>query len=494
MATSSWFSRATGNTKNSGGHDSDTARVTRDSGTNGVITGTTTFTDVGATFVTSGVLVTDAVNIQVAGVDSIYEIVSVDSETQLTLAAGPADASYDYRIGGARNSVKKNVATGAGNNLAVASADSIGIKGGTYTENAVTNVGGLRWYSSDGVEWVIDGTGGAAGSDCITTFGTGTMRGGAVVNAVDEGVFFNANGGMLVAMRAQACGDNGFELNSRAVMFEYCKALSNTTIGFAATSAVATYYRCTADGNGSHGIGGSTGAITLRECLLTDNAGDGCNISGAAAIQKITGNTFEGNTGDGIELANTGALALGAFFVNNLVTNNANGVNSSGGAQTNGYYTDYNDFFGNSTARVNWNTGTNDIATDPQYVSAATDDYTPGAAAVARGGLSGFGTTNKVPIGAVAGPAAGGQASQNDVRFGTVYGPASEYTGNMTLPNVNDVRNGTDYGTSGTEFDGDLVLPDAADVKSGTGFGADGTEYTGTFAQTTGGGSRAHRR
>lgn len=84
-------------------------------------------------------------------------------------------------------------------------------------------------------------------------------------------------------------------------------------------------------------------------------------------------------------------------------------------------------------------------------------------------------------------PALGGVCdypSENDVRAGVLF---DVYTGNLTLPDVNDVRNGVDYGALGVEFDGDLVLPAVGDVRLGTGYGADGVELTGTLAG--GGGS-----
>jgi hypothetical protein len=55
-------------------------------------------------------------------------------------------------------------------------------------------------------------------------------------------------------------------------------------------------------------------------------------------------------------------------------------------------------------------------------------------------------------------------------------------------PIENDVRNGVDYGPTGTEYDGDLVLPAEADVKDGVFYGADGTEYEGTYVGGGGGG------
>jgi len=56
-----------------------------------------------------------------------------------------------------------------------------------------------------------------------------------------------------------------------------------------------------------------------------------------------------------------------------------------------------------------------------------------------------------------------------------------------TYPIEDDVRNGVDYGPTGTEYDGDLVLPAVTDVKLGVGYGADGTEYTGTYSPGGGG-------
>lgn len=62
--------------------------------------------------------------------------------------------------------------------------------------------------------------------------------------------------------------------------------------------------------------------------------------------------------------------------------------------------------------------------------------------------------------------------------------------GSGVYPAANDVRDGVDYGPTGTEYDGDLILPAIGDVRLGTGYGADGTEYTGTLS---GGGSGVSR-
>jgi hypothetical protein len=67
------------------------------------------------------------------------------------------------------------------------------------------------------------------------------------------------------------------------------------------------------------------------------------------------------------------------------------------------------------------------------------------------------------------------------------------YTATAVYPIENDVRNGVDYGPTGTEYDGDLVLPAEADVKDGVFYGADGTEYEGEYTGGGGGGMSRSR-
>ncbi len=78
------------------------------SGTNGVVSGTT-FTSVGAGFVNAGVAAGDVIYLQGTGIDGAYEVVSVDSATQLKVSvlradtddesvAPPAGSSLTYRI------------------------------------------------------------------------------------------------------------------------------------------------------------------------------------------------------------------------------------------------------------------------------------------------------------------------------------------------------------------------------------------------------------
>ena len=90
-------------------------------------------------------------------------------------------------------------------------------------------------------------------------------------------------------------------------------------------------------------------------------------------------------------------------------------------------------------------------------------------------------------LGTLEGELAGGVCdypSEDDVRFGVDYDTAN-YTGNMTLPAVGNVRDGVTYGTDGTEFEGTLELPAEDDVEDSVGYGEDGSEFTGTVTLPT---------
>jgi hypothetical protein len=477
-----WFVRSSASDLNSAGSDADAAVM----GTaNGVVVGTN-LSDVGGGFNALGSNGL-GINLQVGGNSEIRGYTVVD-DNNITLDAAPSagNGTYAYKIGGARKTIKKVVQTGTDQNAKFAANNSVGIKGGTYTENVVTPAAACRMFSSDGVEWVIDGTGGAAGSDCLVISGQAvTVRDGAAINAVDDGfVLGSAAASTLFKCRAQACGGNGVELGSGARRVSFCKVIASVGAQINESSGAAIIEGCGVDGGTTHGLVSTTGALTVNDNVFSDNGGDGWNQNGTVTTALfVYSNTFEGNTGSGIEFVTALGVATSSRFLNNLVTNNGDyGIKSTAGAQTNPYATDYNDYFGNTTgARLNFDAGTNDIATDPQYVAAASDDYTPQALAVSRGGYSALGTSNKVPIGAVVGPAGGGYPSEDDVRDGTVFGSASEFTGNLVLPVDDDVEFGVGYGTSGTEFTGTVTLPTEASVRDGAQYGADGTEFTGTL-------------
>lgn len=408
MATTAWYCRTTGNNLNSGGHDSDTARVTRDSATPGTVAAAV-LTDAGATYVTSGVLVTDAVNLQIAGASVICEILSVDSETQITLTTSPGDGSYNYRIGGARAAINKVVNSGAGNNARITNADTVGIKGGTYTENTITPSATLLLYSSDEVEWVVDGTGGGAGSDGWAGGQNVSMRLGAFINCVDDGILSSTGTPTLRLVRLQSNGGDGIHLGNSVLAAHFCTFLANGAIGInGAGNGAITVENCRIDGNTGRGMSLSAGTQLIQDNLVVDNGSDGILLPATGGTYSyFINNTVEGNAGDGMELSSTTSLGAGSLIINNLFTNNASayGVNSSAGAQTNMYYVRSNGYFGNGTAgRNNFNAGTGDITTDPVYTNAGSDDYTIASTGPAYlTGYSALGGNNKINIGAVQG-------------------------------------------------------------------------------------------
>src|SRR5690349_7443899 len=251
MATTVWYVRVAGLDANSGGSDSDAGRVTRESGTTGtVVNAAKTLTDLGATFQTSGVLVTDAVNINVAGTRTVFEIASIDSETQITLVTAPANGSYDYTIGGARAAIKKAAHTAAGHNPTLATTDLIYVQTGTYTENAIAPENTSGAIIASGGVVTVDGTGGGAGSDC---FGTGiTYVGITATNALDCGFVDNAGNTKAHRCMATSCGGRGFAIIIGTLNLCSARACTGIGINVAATSGRVQF--CEAGDGGTHGF------------------------------------------------------------------------------------------------------------------------------------------------------------------------------------------------------------------------------------------------
>lgn len=140
---------------------------------------------------------------------------------------------------------------------------------------------------------------------------------------------------------------------------------------------------CHFDNNDTHGIwaGGSSWYFTLTSCIFSDNGGDGINYlsTGQLVDFDIQDCTFDGNTGDGIDVATTTSIA-GIIAGNQFTNNGGYGVRVGTADRTGGLVIpDFNNYFGNTSgARLNFPTGANDQALDPQYTSAGTDDYSIG--------------------------------------------------------------------------------------------------------------------
>lgn len=76
---------------------------------------------------------------------------------------------------------------------------------------------------------------------------------------------------------------------------------------------------------------------------------------------------------------------------------------------------------------------------------------------------------------------AGAQVSHEAILVVEVVTPSA------TFPPEGRVRDGVQYGPTGSEYEGTEVIPAPADVKTGVGYGEDGTEFTGSYSGGGGG-------
>ncbi len=472
--TSIWYARAAGNALNAGGGNSDAARVTADS-TGGSLVADV-LTDAGVDFLASGVLETDAVCMVIGGVNVRREIAAGGiAQHALTLIGGVGNETYTgYRVGGAAALPNQVANSGAGNNVAIAASDIVYVQGGTVA--TPQNYVGLLVLATaitirgiaDG-PWSVDGTGGGAGSDPVTMGAACNIYDCVSVNAVDDGFVRTAGSSTLVRCRSQAAGGDGYNGVSEILLFCSFRASgANATVSGSGLTA----RFCEFGDSVGNGFTASTGT-TVTTCLIYDNGGIGIQMT-TGAVRQIWGNTIEGNTGDGIDLTLVTSLSAGSVIMNNIISNNAIGIDSNAGAQTaiDGVLIDYNIFFGNSTARNNIPVGTHDSTSDPGFTAAASDDYSIKSTGSAyKAGYSPFKnpTLNTLNIGAVTGP---GSAEQ-----------VGDY------PIAGNVRTGITY-ANGT-LTGTVVLPAVGDVKAPVQYGAGGTEYTGTYAPASGSGGSA---
>lgn len=395
MATSNntWFVRTGGSANNSGGGNTDAADINGEGATNFVVLGGTalTYSPGGLSALTADAIgtggYTRSVNLSIAGVRTVRRI-TVLTDTTATLSASVADGSYGGSVGGARATPTQASSTAAGNNAALAIGDLIVYAAVTFTgQYTVTTPGDTDDPCSIFAPGcTIDGTGGAAGTDCITfTAGNTNVTGLRCINAVDD-CFARTGGnmGFRNCGAVDAGGDgwqSGTNWGTEAYSGHYfCYARSCVAVGIGAGGASnAPVDYCESRDNTSHGF--SRGNTFIRYSLGVDNGGDGCNVAASGRAGVVLKNTFSSNAVDGIDFSATNSLLSGSIVAHNDLTNNgAYGINSSGGAQTEHYITIGNNYFGNVTAaRNNFNadyagyTGPN---TDPDYVNEAGGDFT----------------------------------------------------------------------------------------------------------------------
>ena len=165
-------------------------------------------------------------------------------------------------------------------------------------------------------------------------------------------------------------------------------AISCTSHGVNVDGGIAINAKgCHFDGNAGAGLQlSSTVRSTIEDCTITDNTGDGINLGNASTRLDCRNCTIDGNGGDGIDGTTSVNIAQGITIVNCQITNNiGTGLNFASNANKVVSFVDYNNFFQNGTDRSNMDAGAHDTALDPQYTSAATDDYSIGTNTKAKG-------------------------------------------------------------------------------------------------------------
>lgn len=126
-----------------------------------------------------------------------------------------------------------------------------------------------------------------------------------------------------------------------------------------------------------------------------------------------------------------------------------------------------------------------------------------------------YGDSNNSYTGSLNVDTAANAPSEDEVLSGIVFGSSNQFTGNVTLPVVGDVRSGTQYGSNGTQYTGTLsasgtvtvpavgdvlngvsygdplspivgtyISPTIGQVEAGVSFGANGTQFVGTYLST----------
>ena len=194
---------------------------------------------------------------------------------------------------------------------------------------------------------------------------------------------------------------NGIDYRSNAVCVKNCD------IGYCAgngieSSAGTTFVRIRFLNNFIHnctGIGaslrGDMVSLVFYGNIVYANGGDGAIVTNVAGDSGrhflIAHNTFDANTGDGLEVAND--LVTPADVLNNIFSNNGGyGLKFSSGSATadyisgSGWIVDCNDTYNNTSGGyLPASYGTNDPGTNPTYKNASGGDFSIGTNLKAKG-------------------------------------------------------------------------------------------------------------
>ncbi|RKX66617.1 MAG: hypothetical protein DRP42_02775 [Tenericutes bacterium] len=292
----------------------------------------------------------------------------------------------------------------------------------------------------------------------------------------NNGSGFYDNSGYSILINCEAYGNTGAaSADAGIALFQVSKAINcyshdNTKAGFRVGGSYCQIIGCIAEANSLYGI-------------LVD----------APRGLSITNSIIDANTSAGIRFNVDSDCSM---VYNNLITNHDTGGESGilidSGEYGTSSHIDWNAFYENDTdidGSMSKGPNTITLSADP-YTNRAGHDFTLNS--TAGGGTACKNNAHLIgilsaPIGSSYLDTSALQAqtiatdypSEDDVRDGVDYDSAN-YTGNMTLPSIDDVQESVQFGTSGTEYTGVFGVPAENEVGNGVGYGANDTEFTGS--------------
>lgn len=354
-----------------------------------------------------------------------YEIISVVAGVSITLdrncttAAGSAGV---VNIGGALNFGTADDAVFE----IMEPGNIVHIKAATYTMTAVSVVKDgtaalpivLRGYNT------TRGDAPAFADQPVLAFGANASTFGDYFQLYDISVTTTSANGLQLGvggLKHNCKSTNSSGTASRIALFADREGVVMRCEGVS-TNGMAIHLnddRCRALGNYAHdsatGINTNTSPSgTTIAYNIVDSCTTAISIITFSTASTIISNTLFGAAtpaGTGINIASTASTHL--VVMNNTISGFATGINSAASVGVN--FFDYNNFFNNTTDRVNVTAGPNDTALDPGFADAANGNFAIGANLRAKGfpgvfpgGLS----TGYLDIGAVQRqePAGGGSS------------------------------------------------------------------------------------
>lgn len=369
-------------------------------------------------------------------VTGFYQIVNFTNSANVVLdrtaTSGGAGLTGTGEVGGCRKNIDQNVFP-----TTIVAGNTAYVQLGTMT--LATSFGSSNGSAASPITWV----------------GYNISRGDNPTDTSRPLINYGANtftfGTRHVLQYLQFTGTQaGGIQGATETRYKFCKFISTST-GATTTAALSNgvstaantqYLGCEFSASNSIGLGetsnspSSVTGCTFSNCkigyqakgtgsMLAFSIFKGCTTSsldcatlGASTVMKCINNTFYGaETPSGIGVnVSTAASTDDFLFVNNIIYGFTTGV--LGAASRNSAFIAYNNYFNNTTARVNFAIGLADLALNPNFISATSGNFAIGTnlkatafPGVFPGGLS----TGFLDIGSVQRqePASGGTTTTN---------------------------------------------------------------------------------